>query len=65
VRKRPLSEFGEIVNKKLIELNMTQKELSKKVGTTPVYISYILRGERGGQKYKDKILKILNDEKDD
>lgn len=64
MRKRPLSEFGEIVNKKLIELNMTQKELSSKIGTSEVYLSYILRGERAGQKYKDKILKILDDEMD-
>jgi transcriptional regulator with XRE-family HTH domain len=65
MKRRALSEFGQIVNKKLIELNMTQKELSERIGTSPVYLSMILRGERGGQKYKEEILRILNKNKDD
>jgi Helix-turn-helix. len=59
MKKRALNEFGKFVNEKLIELNMTQKELAEEVGTTPVYLSYILRGERAGRKYKEKILRII------
>jgi len=60
MKRRQLSEFGKIVNEKLIKLNITQKQLAEKIGTTPVYLSYILRGERGGQKYKEKILEYIN-----
>lgn len=59
-----MSEFGKFVNEKLIELNMTQKDLAKEIGTSEVYLSYILRGERGGQKYKEEILKIISDKND-
>lgn len=50
MKRRALSEFGKFVNEKLIELNMTQKELANEIGTSPVYLSYILRGEIGVEK---------------
>lgn len=62
MKKRALNEFGKFVNERLIELNMTQKELATQVGTTPVYLSYILRGERAGRKYKEEILRVISDE---
>lgn len=65
MKRRALSEFGKMVNEKLIKLNMTQKELSVKIGTSEVYLSMILRGERGGQKYKERILTILNVDNND
>lgn len=64
MKRRALSEFGKFVNEKLIELNMTQKDLAKEIGTSPVYLSCILRGERGGQKYKEEILKIISNKND-
>jgi transcriptional regulator with XRE-family HTH domain len=64
MRKRRLTPFGELVNKRLIELNMTQKRLAEKVGTSEVYLSMILRGERSGEKYMDNIIKVLNIEQE-
>ena len=60
MKRRALSEFGKFVNEKLIELNMTQKDLAKEIGTSEVYLSCILRGERAGKKYKEGILKVIN-----
>jgi len=59
MKKRKLTEFGQIVNDRLIELNITQKELSKLIGTSEPYLSMILHGERSGNKYKDTIIQIL------
>lgn len=59
MKKRKLTAFGEKVKSKLVELNMTQKALAKKLGTSDVYLSMILYGERSGEKYKDSIVKIL------
>jgi len=59
VKKRKLTEFGKLVNDRLAELNMTQKELSQLIGTSEPYLSMILRGARSGKKYKEKIKKIL------
>ncbi|WZL72243.1 helix-turn-helix transcriptional regulator [Clostridiaceae bacterium 35-E11] len=60
MRKRKLTVFGEIVNERLIKLNMTQRKLAEKVGTSEVYLSMILRGERSGEKYMERIIKVLN-----
>lgn len=60
MQKRRLTLFGEMVNECLVELNMTQKKLAEKVGTSEVYLSMILRGERSGKKYRERIIKVLN-----
>ena len=60
MRKRRLTPFGEKVKESLIELNMTQKKLAEKVGTSNVYLSMILYGERSGEKYIDAIKEILD-----
>jgi len=65
LRKRNLTPFGRLVNEQLVKLNMTQKKLAEKVGTSEVYLSMILRGERSGQKYLDKIMKVLDINKND
>ncbi|AIS53046.1 helix-turn-helix protein [Thermoanaerobacter kivui] len=59
MKKRKLTDFGKLVNDRLAELNMTQKELSRLIGTSEPYLSMILHGERSGKKYKEKIIKIL------
>lgn len=53
------SKFGIEVKKKLIELNMTQRELAKKLEMNENYLTDILNGRRSGKKYKFKIIKIL------
>lgn len=59
MQKRKLTDFGEEVKNRLYELNMTQKTLAKKIGTSEAYFSMILYGERSGAKYKDKIKSII------
>lgn len=59
MKKRALTIQGEAINKRLIELNMTQRELAEIIGTSEVYLSMILRGERAGYKYIDKIVATL------
>lgn len=59
MQKRKLTAFGQRVKERLYELNMTQKTLAKKVGTSEAYLSMILYGERSGAKYKDKIKSVI------
>lgn len=54
-----MTGFGELVKLRLFQLNMTQKTLACKVGTSEEYLSMILYGERSGEKYKQKIEKVL------
>lgn len=49
MKKRKLTDFGKLVNDRLAELNMTQKELSRLIGTSEPYLSMILHGERSGK----------------
>ncbi|WP_427340863.1 helix-turn-helix domain-containing protein [Caloranaerobacter sp. DY30410] len=59
-KRRELTLFGVKVKKRLIELDMTQKELAKDIGVHPAYLTDILRGNRSGRKYKKAIIKRLN-----
>lgn len=61
-QKDSLSDFGKWVKIRLIELDMTQTELAKRIGTSNVYLSRILRGDRSGEKYKRNIEKTLTDD---
>lgn len=58
-KDRNLTTFGVEVKKKLIEMRMTQKQLAQQIGTSDVYLNLILHGERSGNKYNCKIIKIL------
>lgn len=59
MQKRKLTKFGDLVKLRLFQLNMTQKTLASKVGTSEEYLSMILYGERSGEKYKDSIREVL------
>lgn len=59
MQKRRLTDFGREVKNRLYELNMTQKTLAKKVGTSEAYLSMILYGERSGAKYRDRIKSVI------
>ncbi|MDK2799178.1 MAG: hypothetical protein PWQ70_797 [Clostridiales bacterium] len=59
MKKRKLTPFGLKVKNRLADLNMTQKELANKIGTSDVYLSMILYGERSGNMYIEDIKKIL------
>lgn len=51
--------YGTKVKNRLVEIGMTQTELSKMVGIKTPYLTYILTGERGGWKHREKINEIL------
>lgn len=59
-RKRPIPIFGVQVKKRLIELNMTQRQLAGEIGVNENYLTDILQGRRSGTKYRDAIIKRLN-----
>ncbi|HCO18377.1 helix-turn-helix domain-containing protein [Gudongella oleilytica] len=59
MKRRKLTPFGEKVKRKLVEVNMTQKKLAEALGTSEVYLSMILYGERSGKKYIPGINQIL------
>lgn len=52
-------DFHKLVKIRLIELEMTQVELAKALGTSKQYLHLILTGERSGEKYIEKIKEIL------
>jgi plasmid maintenance system antidote protein VapI len=51
--------YGKEVQKRLIELDMNQKELALRVGIDPKRMSDIIRGVYAGWKHRDKIAKVL------
>ena len=59
-RKKWIPFLGVQVKQRLIELNMTQRELAKKIGVNENYLSAILNRRRTGKKYKSSIYQLLN-----
>lgn len=60
-RKKPTS-FGRYIKKRLIDMDMQQKELAEQIGTTPATITYIIYGERPADKWVEAICYALGDE---
>lgn len=52
-------EFGKMVRKRLIEIDMTQNELAELLGICPPNLSRMLSGLRSGRKYRARIINIL------
>jgi transcriptional regulator with XRE-family HTH domain len=59
-RKNVLHPLGSIIKVRLIELNMTQKELAEQAGTSEKYLNLILYGHRAGLKYIPVFEKVLD-----
>lgn len=59
MKKRELSQFGKACKKIMIEIQMSQRTLAQKVGTTDKYLDLIFHGERSGTKYIYKIAEVL------
>ncbi|MFT9496338.1 helix-turn-helix domain-containing protein [Anaerosolibacter sp.] len=57
--KRALTKFGIKVKKRLVEMNMEQRELAKALGVSDSYLADVLRGDKKGLKYQDAINEIL------
>lgn len=58
-KKNQLTPLGVEIKKRLIELNMTQREFAARIGANENYINLVLYGERSGAKYLDKIGQVL------
>jgi transcriptional regulator with XRE-family HTH domain len=58
--KNPRPAFAIKVKKRLIELNMTQRQLAQEVGMNENYLTDVLAGRRSGQKYRAAIKERLN-----
>lgn len=56
----PIPLFGIKVKKRLVELNMTQRQLAKDIGMNENYLTDVLNGRRAGKKYRDAITQRLN-----
>ena len=58
--KKKLSPLGKLVVKALADRDMTKTELAQEIGTSSVYLSYILYGVRSGEKYLPAIIAALD-----
>lgn len=54
-----ISFYGKKVKQRLIELEMTQRELAEKTGIKENYITQILTGRKAGWKHRKKINEAL------
>lgn len=54
-----LTVFGRDVKMRLLEKNLTQRELAQKIGTSESFLSQILYGTRPGEKYVTQIATML------
>lgn len=55
-----LTRFGKYVVKAMTDRDITKTQLAAMIGTTPPYLSYILRGRRSGEKYLPAIIAALD-----
>lgn len=58
-KTRKYTPYGKKIMKRLIDRDMTAKQLADELGTTPQYLNKILHGDRSGAKYTEAIKKIL------
>ena len=58
-RCKHTTPLGCAIRLKLIERNMTQNELSARIGCSTKYLWLIMSGERSGKKYLDALKKEL------
>ena len=60
-RMRTLTDYGLKIKYRLLKLNITQKELCKKLGITEQYLIDILYGGRHATEMKNKIENCLDE----
>ena len=59
-KNRNYTNFGKAIKKALIDKNMTAVELARKLGIKPQYLNSIIHGVVITEKYKKKIIEILD-----
>lgn len=60
VKKRKLTPFGRKVVFASIKQNIELEEVAKRVGTSKQYLNAVLRGDRTGDAYIEKLKNVLN-----
>jgi transcriptional regulator with XRE-family HTH domain len=60
VKKLPLPPRGIKIKKRLVEKNMTQRDLARKLDMNEQYLADIIRGRRSGNMYLNKMYKELD-----
>lgn len=55
-----LTPYGRAIKKALIDRDMTQLELCRRIGCNEnTYLIKIMTGQRSGEKYRDAIYRVL------
>ncbi len=60
MKAKAVPEHCKKIKKRLIDINMTQRELAYAVGMRESYLCDILKGLKAGTKYLDKIYEVLD-----
>lgn len=55
VRTYPVTDFGKIIKKRMIDIDMNQAELARKMGVSSPYVGEILRGTRKSENAQRKV----------
>ena len=48
---KKLTPFGKVVKKRLVDLDMNQRDLARLIGTSGAQVTYLLYGERNADKW--------------
>lgn len=59
VRSYPITPFGKEIKKHMIDLEMSQSELAKKMGVSSPYVGEILRGTRSSVNAQRKVCEAV------
>lgn len=60
MKRSGYTSYGKEIKKKLIDRDMTARQLADQLGITPQYLNSIFHGKRSGEKYREAIRKILD-----
>ncbi|GEM_PF-958346 len=60
IKKLPLPPRGIKIKKRLVDKNMTQRDLAKKINMNEQYLADIIRGRRTGNMYIGRIYEELD-----
>lgn len=59
-----MTHTGTLIKNKRVELNLSQREVAKRIGMTNVFLNYVERGHRAlPTKYVSAICRVLGIEK--
>lgn len=59
VRTYPITPFGKEIKKHMIDLEMSQSELARKMGVSSPYVGEILRGTRSSVNAQRKVCEAV------